>query len=144
MRLWSPHSWRKCSSGIQLPSMLEGARSITLQGVWYRAQGGHSQWWIAGRAIKRASYTKSQKWRYSSVRAWTRRHHPKGKSLRSRKRARIAKMVRWTAPAALISLDSSIDVCDGFRAAKILNAAKIMEATTASQKKERITNSAIS
>jgi hypothetical protein len=54
-------------------------------------------------------------------------------------------MVRWTAvQAALISLDSSIDVCVGFRAAKILSAAKIMEVKTASQKEESITNSAIS
>ena len=54
-------------------------------------------------------------------------------------------MERWTAlPAALISLDSSIDVCVGFRAAKILNAGKIMEVTTASQKEESITNYAIS
>jgi hypothetical protein len=53
-------------------------------------------------------------------------------------------MARWTAPAALISLDFWINVCDGFHAAKILSVDKIMEGTMASQKEESITNSAIS
>jgi hypothetical protein len=56
----------------------------------------------------------------------------------------MAQLERWTAPAAQISLDSSTDACVGFRAAKILSADKIMEATMDSQKEESITSSAIS